>query len=904
VRPREIVLRLVAWLRRDRHARDLARELEAHAELLARDLEHDGMTTAAARAAARRQLGNATIIREASRDAWGFPAVDAVIQDVRYALRGLVHAPGFTATVVLTLGLGIGANTAMFAVIDRLMFRPFPYLHDPGTVNSVYLQTTINGRRNSHATIPYTRFLDIRRATHSFSQYAAVSEWRVAVGTGQETRVRKVAGVSASFFGFFAARPARGRFFGAAEDVIPIGAFVAVLGHDCWQSAFGGRDVIGERLQIGSHPYTIVGVAPKGFVGTVQGRPPELFIPVTTVPAIIDPSNRNTYFTLYNWDWIEVLVRRKPGVSASVAATDLTTAFRRSRSAQRMTNPRVLPDSIAHPRALAGAIRSAAGPDAGAESRVLLWVSGVAVIVLLIACANVTNLMLARVLRRRREIAVRLALGVSRARLVVQFVLEGTLLASFGIGAGLLLAQWGGAAIRTLLLPEGSSFNLGTDWRSMGAAAACALGAILLTAVGPAVLAARTSLTADLKAGLREGSYRRSAVRSALLVMQGALSVVLLVGAGLFVRSLSNVLAIPLGYDARPVIELFTDLRGRELDSASMLALQQRLLETARAIPGVEAAARVNSGLFRTNTTTLRVPGIDSVERLGRFNVQVTTADYFRVMRTRILRGRGFAIDAGAGRPPEVVVSAAMARALWPGQDPLGKCIGVSWDAAAGISPAPCTTVVGVAEDVAQQGITDEQRFLYYLNADEMGAGWSLRTMLVRMATTPGDADLERVRREMQAALPGDGFVIVRPLQEVVDDQSRSWRLGATLFVAFGGLALAVAAVGLYGVIGYTVAQRMHELAMRIALGARSTDIVRLVLGQGIGYALAGVAIGIALARFAAPWLGPLLYKQPPRDPMVFAAVGAIMIAVGLVASAVPAARAVRADPNRALRAE
>ena len=903
MRLREVALRLTAWTRRRRLARELADELQAHIELLARDFEHDGLSRPDALAAARRQLGNVGRLRDDSRDYWGFPVIDAALQDLRYAIRGLVRSPAFTAIVVLTLGLGIGANAAMFAVIDRLMFRPFPYMRDHGAVHSVFLQITSAGRRQTSGTIPYTRFLDLQRDTRSFAQYAAVSEWRLAVGTGQDTRVRKVAGVSASFFDFFDAPPAKGRFFDASEDVTPLGSLVAVLSHDFWQSEFGARDVIGEQLHVGSLQYTIIGVAPKGFVGTVSGRVPELFIPITTVPANMDRSNSSTYFTLYNWSWVEMLVRRKPGVSEAAAGTDLTSAYVRSRNAQRASNPRVLPDSVAKPRAVPGALRSAAAPDSGLESRVLLWVMGVAGIVLLIACANVANLMLTRTLRRRREIAVRLALGVSRRRLVAQFLMEGILLTTLGGAVALVFAQWGGVAIRQLLLPEGSSFNLSNDWRTIGVAAACASAAALLTVIAPAFLATRSDLATGMKAGAREGTYRASRMRSALLVMQGALSVVLLVGAGLFVRSLNNVLAIPLGYDASTVLEVYLDFRGLELDSASRVLVQRRLLATAQAIPGVEASARVNSILFRTNTATLRVPGIDSVDRLGRFNFQITTPDYFKVLRTRIIRGRGFTERDGEGAPPVVVVSDAMSRALWPGTDPIGQCMQVSFNPRIQPESAPCATVIGVAEDAAHQSITDDQRFMYYLNVDQVDPSWFSR-ILVRMRDRNIDADTERLRRTMQAAMPGNGFVVVRPLQEVVDDQRRSWRLGATLFVAFGGLALVVAAVGLYGVIGYNVAQRMHELAVRIALGARSGVIVRLVVTQGLAFAAAGVTIGLGLALIGSRWIEPLLYKESARNPLTYAAVGAVMIVVALAASALPAVRAIRADPNRVLRAD
>ena len=900
--PREVLLRLRAWLRRDQLTRSLDAEFESHVELLARDLIHTGLSPDEARLAARRQLGNTTALRESSRDAWGFPVVDSLLQDLRYAVRGLRHAPAFTLTVVLTLGLGIGANAAMFAVIDRLMFRPFPYMRDPASVHRVYVETNVT-RRNAYATIPYTRYLDLTRNASTLAEHAAVSEWRLAVGIGAATRVQKVAGVSASFYRLFNIRPVQGRLFTEAEDQLPLGSPVAVLTHEYWQGALGGRDVLGEQLRVGKFDYTVIGILPPGFVGTVQGRPPEIFIPITTVPANLDPSNRNTYFTAYNWDWVETIVRRKPGVSVEAASTELTRAYIRSRNVQRETNPRVLPDSVAHPRAIAAALRGAAGPAPGTEARVLLWVTGVAGIVLLIACANVANLMLARVLRRRREIAVRLALGVSRARLLRQFVVEAVLLAALGVLVGLAFAQWGGSAIRALLLPEGSTFNLGTDWRTIAAASACALFAALLSTIGPAILAARSELTSSLKSGVREGTHRRSRLRSALLVTQGALSVVLLVGAGLFVRSLNRVLDIPLGYDVSRVVEVYPDFREQALDSATERMVLARLLAAARAIPATEGAARMNSRLFGTNIATLRVAGIDSVESLGRFNMQVTSPEYFNVVRTRILRGRSYTAQDGPGAPSVAVVSNAMARALWPGRDAIGQCLEVSWNPAAQVPVAPCTTVIGIAEDAAQQSVTDEQRFMYYLNVDQMGAGWASR-ILVRLAGPATASEQERVRSAVQAAMPGNGFVVVRRLQDAVDDQSRSWRLGATLFVAFGGLAVVVAAVGLYGVIGYTIAQRMHELAMRIALGARSSHILALVLRQGIEFAAAGAAVGLTIALLASQWIEPLLYKQSSRDPLVYVSVATVMILVGLAASAMPAWRAVRTDPNRALRSD
>ena len=533
----------------------------------------------------------------------------------------------------------------------------------------------------------------------------------------------------------------------------------------------------------------------------------------------------------------------------------------------------------------------------------LLWVAGVAAIVLLIACANVANLMLVRVIRRRREITIRLALGVGRRRLAAQFITESLLLAMLGCGAGLLVAQWGGVAIRGLLLPEGTAFDLATDWRTLGVALACAIAAALLTSIAPVAIASRSDLAGGLKSGARDGTFHRSRTRTALLVVQAALSVVLLVGAGLFVRSFENARAVPLGYDARPVLEAVLDFRGFAMDSVQSATQRRRMLAVAQSLPGVAYATRINSRLFGTNNATLGVPGIDSVEALGRFNFQLVSPDYFRVMQMHLLRGRAITEADRDGAPRVAIVSDAMSRALWPGVDPLGKCIRVSFGPRTSLANTPCATIVGIAENSAQQNLDDDPRFMYYLPVEQMAPS-QLSTMLLRMSSPDAESQMERVRRALTQAMPGDGLAVVRRLQEVVDNQSRSWRLGATLFLAFGGLALIVAAVGLYGVISYTVAQRMHEMGVRVALGARSADLLRLVVMQGVRVATAGVAIGTGLALLVARWIQPLLFHQSPSDPTVYAVVGLMMLFVASAASIVPAIRVVRADPCTALRSD
>jgi predicted permease len=827
--------------------------------------------------------------------------MEQVTQDARFAIRGLRRTPAFTVGVVLTLALGIGANLAMFGVLDRLMFRPYPYLRDPDMVHRVYLRSWDRGTLRTDGSYEYTIHEDLKRWTTSFSQIAAFAHQSNAVGLGDAARERRVAQVSASFFDFFDAQPVLGRWFTAAEDTVPRGANVAVLGFDLWQNEYGGRDVRGEIIHVGNIPATIVGVAPEGFAGVNDADPPAVYIPITTYAAA-QPSQRvsPTYYTRYNWGWMNVMVRRKPGVSIAQANADATQSYRRSWATNREQEPQVTPVDVAKPFVEISAMRVGAGPSPTLEARTAFWVTAVALIVLLIACANVANLFVARALRRQRETAVRLALGVGRGRLLRQALLESITLALGGSVAGLVVAHWGGAAIRRLLVStQRAPVDTFTDWRTLGAAVAFAVAVGVLTGMVPASITGRGDLTGSLKAGSRGAGQQRSRARTTLLILQGALSVVLLVGAGLFVKSLTHVKEMRLGYDARPVLMAFRNMRGMETDSLMRIALRRSLLARAQAIPGVEKAAYVSSIPFwSTSSTNLFVAGIDSVRRLGRFTYQTGTTDMFDVLGTRIIRGRAFTDADREGAAPVAVVSDAMARVLWPDRDAIGQCMRVSEQT------APCTTIVGIAENIVQQQdqLSAPGRYHYYLPIEQFrSSGGSYVALRMRGDPAP---QMETVRKALQSVMPGESYVTVRPLAEVVDGIRNSWELGATLFVAFGGLALVVAALGLYSVIAYGVTQRMHELGVRVALGAQTPDIVGLVVGQALRFATVGVIVGTALSLAASRWVQPLLFEQSARDPSVYALVALVLLGAALAASASPALRAAKADPNKALRAE
>ncbi|HKN66573.1 MAG TPA: ABC transporter permease [Gemmatimonadaceae bacterium] len=825
--------------------------------------------------------------------------LDAITQDVRYAARGLRAKPGFTAAVVITLALGIGANAAIFSIVDRLLFRPPPMLAHPDLTHRVYLTSMFRGKENRRSYIQYARYVDFTKWTRSFAQIAQVRSSKLAIGTGDEAREMNVSITSASFFSFFDAPPALGRYFSAAEDTPPNGTAVAVLGYGFWQTRYGGRtDVLGEKLQIGPLLYTIIGVAPRGFVGLWPSQPPVAFIPITTYAgsAGVRLGKGENWWTTYHWTFSETIAERKPGVSIATANADLSNAYRRSYDAELAGSPRQTPAALAKPHASVESILSERGPNKTTLAKVATLITGMALIVLLIACANVANLLLARALRRRREIAVRLALGVSRARLLSQLMTESVLLALMGGIAGVFVGQLGGSFLRSLFLPEGAETSVIGDTRTLMIAGLGVLLAGVLTGLAPALQAGRVELTNDLRSGAREGTYHRSRLRVALLVLQGSLSVVLLVGAGLFVRSLQNVKSVRLGYDVDPVLIVNLNMRGVKLDSVRDVALRQQLLETAQSIPGVEhAALNVTIPFWSTWSMDLRVAGIDSVNKLGEFDLNAVSPDYFATLGTRIIRGRGISASDVANAPGAMVVSEAMARVLWPGKDALGQCIRINADT------VPCTYVVGIAENIKSGTLSDEPSYFYYLSAAQFNPN---RTGL--FVRTRGDASrqADAIRRELQRLMPPPAYITVTPFTEVMGQQTRSWKLGATMFVVFGLLALTLAAVGLYSVIAYNVVQRTHEMGVRIALGAQVRDVVKIIVGQGLRHGVAGIFIGGLIAFAAARWVKPLLFAESPRDPLVYVAVTTVLLVVAITASWIPARRAARVDPNVALRSE
>jgi predicted permease len=891
----ELRYRWRALVSRDRMEDELGDELAFHLEQEQRKLEARGVPAEEARRLARLAFGGVDGVREATRDARGVRLFEDTWDDLRIVLRSLRWNRAFTIGVAGALALGIGVNAAMFGVVDRLMFRTPQGLLEAGRVHRVHLRWIQNRQPRTERNMQFPRYQDFARTLQTVDRIGAFQVRNVAIGEGEDTREGRVAIVSASYLEFFDAPPVLGRWFTAEEDRPPVGSPVAVVSHAYWLTQFGGRaEVIGQSLQIDRLRASIIGVAPPGFTGVSDAGAPAVFVAMSAFAhALRGPG----YDTSYNWGWLELLVRRAPGVSVEAVDADLSRAFLASWRNEDQARGATTDFAVWQPTATLGPVHLGRGPDAEVEARVALWTSGVAILVLLIACANVANLFLSRAVSRRREVAMRLALGVGRGRLTRQFVLESASLGLLGAVGGLLLASWFGGAPQRLLLPAGDEAPVIGDARTLLYAAALALVAGVLTAIVPSVMAGRIDVATALKSGGRGSSTRRSRLQAGLVVVQAALSVVLLIGAALFVRSLQHAQQHRLGFDVDPLVVAEVNSRGARLTDAQWQQLGIRIMEAVRRVPALSHVTMTASVPFWSNEARgLSVPGVEKIADLGRFTLQAGTAEYFETTGTRILRGRGFDRTDGAGAQPVIVVSEPMAEALWPGQEPLGRCVRV------GPKDSPCRTVIGVAEESAMTALEPTRTYTYYLPVDQFPDGASAQFfMRVRGEATAAIPDL---RREIQALLPAPAYVNIVPLRRLIDPQFRAWQLGATAFAAFGGLALVLAVLGLHSVMAYESARRAQEFGVRLALGATPGRILRLVLGRGAALAAVGISIGSLIALAASGPFSALMFRQSARDPVIFSAVALVLLLAGCLACAWPALRATRLDPSDTLRAE
>jgi predicted permease len=889
---------------------DIDEELAFHLEQTVDELVAGGMTRGQAEEEAQRRFGNRLHYRRElsrlDRRAESRRRLATWWQDVRYAVRRMGRWPGLTAAVVLTFALGIGANATMFGIIDRLLLRPPEHIAEPERVKLLVAQymdpagvaerVTGEAATAIDRVVAYPDYLSFAQAP-AFASVAGYSGGLLTFGEGEGARQLPARMVTGNFFETLGVRPEHGRFFGPDEDHAG-GAGVAVIGWRMWREQFGGdRSVIGRTLDFGYGPYTIVGVAPENFSGA-ELDPVDVWLPLhTALSQMLNPATWERRTTTRNSYWLYVVARLAPGVGPEVAESQATALYRGG----RIDNPQ--DDPLRSAQVLTAPLVAGRGPLASGEAAVAMWLAGVSLLVLLIACANVANLLLARALRQQRELGVRLALGISRGRLLAQALTESLLLALLGAVAALLVTRWSSDLIRSVLLPNIAWGETVVSARVLGFVLVLTLLTALLTGLLPALQAHRADVQSTLRSGGRGLSSPTSRVRNLLTVSQAALSVVLLIGAGLFVRSLQRVESLDLGVRTNDVLHIqpvFAPGLTEEQQTVFYREAQERLTR----LPGVTHAAASVGVPFRTViTTSLRVPGIDSLPRVGGeppFAYAVGPG-YFGALQLPVIQGRGVLPGDTESAARVAVVNETLARALWPGGDPLGRCMIIG--GTEGEPEPPCTEVVGVVSDSRRYDLVETPAMQFYVPLAQNVIREAPHALLARVAADPA-AMVPAIQRELLALGPEARFVRVRPYGELLDPKRRSWKLGATMFSVFGVLALVVAAIGMYSVLAFAVAQRTHELGVRAALGATRERLLGMVLGQGVRLAAVGIVIGLGIALLAGGRIAPLLFETSPRDPLTFGVVAAVLLAVAAAAAVLPAWRATRVDPSEALRGD
>jgi putative ABC transport system permease protein len=872
--------------------RELDDELRFHLEMETRRNIERGMPPLDARALAEREFGGVGRVKNeltSVHSVAGVSVIESIMTDLRYTLRGLRLAPGFTAGAVVTLALGIGANVTMFAMLHRLLLRSPAHVADPDRVVNIIRHVKTAQYDYNTNSFSYPRFKALREALVGAEEVAAVDTPRdMPFGRGTDARNVKGTLVSGNYFTLLGTRPQLGRFFHRDEDHEPIGEPVVVISDGLWKRVFDGdRNVLGRTMEIGTRRFSIIGVAPPEFTG-FHTTSPDVWIPVSSGVGLQFPGQ--DWATTKNSTWLYVLARMKPGVSTEQLGAQSDVGIRAS-----AIDPNAKLTSTPVIQRLADYQRESRGADA----KVTILLASVSLLVLLIACANLANLLLARSLRRRREIAVRIALGASRGRLAAQIATESLVLAVIGGIASLAVAQWGGAVVARQLFADAVWASSPVDRNVVAYTLGIILFAAAVSAIVPALQTSRPELTSALKAGVRGGS-ERARTRNLLLVLQATLSVLLLVGAGLFVRSLRNVTSLDVGMDLDHALLATMDLKKLGLRTSEVHDLYERMAERVRAIPGVEkAAVAVTVPSYHSYGTSVHVPGRDSIPNVEGPYINGVQPDYFAALGLRIVRGRAFTdVDVRAGERV-VVINETLARMGWPNRDPIGQCVKIGGDT------MPCTTVVGVAADSRRQNYIEDPSYLLHVPVTQTNQWMDTRVLLVRMKGERRPGLFNEIGLAMQTTASRLPYAFVRPLAaHRFDAELRPWRLGATMFGAFGVLALLLAGVGLYSVIAFSVARRTHELGVRMALGAEARDVVRMVLRQAFILATLGAIAGVVLALGGGRFIQPLLFQTSARDPVVFATVVAVILGVSIVAALLPALRATRVDPVTALRTE
>jgi predicted permease len=817
-------------------------------------------------------------------------------QDIRFGARTLAKSPAFTLVAIVSLAVGIGANTTIFSLVNAALLRPLPQVRDEARLVDVN-RTRPNG--DTFAQTSYPDYIYLRDHAEAFDGLAAFSFTPLDVSdNGEAERVRGML-ASANYFDVLGVRPARGRFFLPQEEGVGVEAAVAVISHEFWLKRFGGGEVIGQQLKVNGQPFTVVGVAPVGFKSPFIYLAPDVYVPLTmqarAMPGSDMLSNRSAA-------WLGVRGRLKEGVneeqaraSLSVLAGQLQTEFP---DVERGQGVSLRP--IGH---VPGEVRSA----------VVNFMTTLVVIVglvLLVACANVAGMQLARAAGRRKEVAIRSALGASRARVVRQLLTESVMLFLCGGTLGVLLAVWMNDLVMAFR-PAGTlkiEFNLDMDWRVLSYTLAVSFLTGIIFGLAPALTASKADVVTALKDAAPAGTRRSTRLRGAFVVGQIAISLVLLVTAALCVRSLSNASRIDPGFDAEGVGLASVDLGLQGYDETRGREFFRQLKERAASLPGVESATLARtvqlSGLSFGNS--VRIEGHEPPAGQPPLFVFSNTVDedYFRTLRVKLLAGRGISAGDSQGTPRVAVINETMAARYFGGRDAIGKhfTLLASPNAARGATREDADiTVVGIVANGRYYTLGEDPRPFMYLPSAQDYRG--MMTLHVRAPGRVGEV-LAALRREAQSLDPNVPLVNVMTMTDAVSFSLIPLRLAATVVGALGLFGLLLAALGVYGVVAYMTGSRTREIGIRIALGAQTRDVLRLVMRQGIWMAAVGVVLGIAGALALTRFLASLLYGVSATDPLAFVGVALLLASVALLACYVPARRASKVDPMVALRYE
>jgi predicted permease len=831
--------------------------------------------------------------------------------DLRYAGRTLLKSPGFLTVALLSLGLGIGANTAIFSLVNAVMLRALPVDHpeqlvlltDPGS-GGVDVETQERGVRNI---LSYPEFEQLRAHNSVFSGILAAqseaSDLDVFVGRegAEQSTKAHVQLVSGDFFGLLGLQPILGRAFTAEEDRAPGANPVGVISYGFWQRQFGGaRDVIGKTARVGEGTFQILGVAPEGFRGILVGSDVDFWIPITMQAQVLPGRN---YLRPVDTLWLQVMARLRPGMTVHTAEAGVNVTFHQILAGWAAA----LPSEGERQRMLGQKIKLREGAKGASELRdqfkdPLLLLMAMVGLVLLIACANIANLTLARANGRQREIAVRVALGAGRQRLVRQLLTESILVAALGGMLGFLLAEWGSHVL--LAMVSGGVNNLALevphDYRVFLFTAVISLATGILFGLAPAIRETRLDVNRTLSANARGSIGGRGRLQTGrmLVVAQVALSLLLLMGATLFVRSLHNMAVQKLGYDRDRILMVRIDPVSAGYKGASLGALYQELREKLRLIPGVFNVTLSNTGLFSGDSGDQI--SIDSAWTGKREDMHSSWTligpDYFRTVGIALLRGREIDTSDAARAMQVAVVNEAFAKFFFPDSDPIGKHVTDEYP-----TTRETYQIVGVVPDAREHTLRQEKAPRFYANIFHPIGTVESVTLLLSSSGDPATV-APSVRRAIADINPGLPVLSVHTLNEQIDRRLITQRLIAELSAFFGGLALLTAAIGLYGVMSYAISRRTSEIGIRMALGASKTGVIWMVLGETIWLVAIGVAIGLPCALASGRWITSRLFGLTTADPISIAIAITIILGATLAAGYVPARRAAHTDPMQALR--